>query len=278
VEQRPSRRPHAVRITDRDRELLEFMARHRLVHAGHIGALLGVGLDRAGAILGRLARGGYVLRQPVFDQQPACYRIRPQGLALIGSGLPPPGLDLRAYQHDVGVAWLWLAARHGSFGPVREIVSERQLRSHDEAPERAGPALAVRLGGYGPGGRERLHYPDLVLERPDGRRIALELELSSKGRNRLERILAGYGADRRIDAVLYLVPNRTIGKSVVAAAERLGIRDLVHVQLVRDESQGHGGGAERAVERSRGPRGGKSRGGDAAAPSRAADDRGETAL
>jgi hypothetical protein len=255
VEQRPRRRPHAVRITERDRELLEFMARHRLVHAGHVGALLGVGLERAGAILARLARVGYVFRQPVFDQQPACYRIRAKGLALIGSGLPAPGLDLRSYEHDVGVAWLWLAARNGSFGPISEIVAERQLRSHDEAPERAGPPMAVRLGGYGPGGRERLHYPDLLLHRPDGRRIAVELELTNKGPKRLERILAGYGADPRTDAVLYLVPNRTIGNSVVAAAERLRIGDLVHVQLVRDESPGRGDGPERAVERSRGPRG-----------------------
>jgi hypothetical protein len=251
VEQRPRRHPAAVRITDRDRELLAFMASHRLVHAGHVGALLEVGVDRAGAILARLARGRYVLRAAVFDQRLPSYRIRRKGLELIGSGLPAPGADLRSYEHDVGVAWLWLAARNGTFGALSEILAERQLRSHDEAPDRDGPPLAVRLGGYGPGGRERLHYPDLLLRRPDGRRIAVELELSSKGRRRLERILMGYAADRRVDAVLYLVPNRSIGNSVVAAAERLEMAGQVHVQLVRDESAGRPGGAARTHERVR---------------------------
>ncbi len=228
------------------------MGRHRLVNAGHVGALLGLTMKRAGDVLTRLAGGGYVERQTVFDQQPACYRIKPKGLAVIGSHLPPPGVDLRSYEHDVGVAWLWLAAHDGIFGPPHEVFAERELRSHDEAPDRVDPPLAVKLGGFGPGGRERLHYPDLVVDRQDGRRVAVELELTSKGRTRLEGILAGYGADPRIDTVLYLVPNRTIGKAVLAAAERVGIAGLVQVQFVRDESRAEPRAAGRALERAHG--------------------------
>lgn len=242
------RRAHAVRVTERDCELLAFAARHRLVHAGHVATLLGVTEARAGAILARLARGGYVRKQPVFDR-PACYRITRPGLAVAGAALPPPGVDLRSYEHDVGAAWLWLAARDGAFGPLREILAERQLRSHDEAPDRADAPLAVRLGGIGRGGRERLHYPDLLLLRPDGRRIAVELELSAKSRTRLAGILAGYGADPRIDAVLYLVPNRKLGRSVIAAAERLGLASRVHVQLVQHAGERSGAPAGAARER-----------------------------
>lgn len=238
-------------MTDRDRELLEFLARHRLVQARHVAALLQVAHARAGAILARLARGGYVERQRVFEQQPSCWRIGRKGLDVIGSSLPAPGLDLRAYEHDVGVAWLWLAARDGAFGSVREILAERQLRSHDEAPHREGRPLAVRLGGVGRGGRERLHYPDLLVVLSDGRRIAVELELTTKARPRLEGILAGYGADPRADAVLYLAKNRTIGNAVLAAARRVGVAHVVHVQLARDESAVARGGAVRALERAR---------------------------
>jgi hypothetical protein len=249
VEQRSGRRPSAVRLTDRDLELLAFLARHRLVHTGHVAALLGVADARAQAILRRLANGRYVGGETVFAEQRACYRIRRKGLDAIGCGLRPPRVDLRSFEHDMGLAWLWLAARGGTFGRVREAVSERQLRSHDEAPDRTEPPLAVRLGGFGPGGRERLHYPDLLLLRPDGRRIALELELTAKSRRRLEGILAAYGADPRIDAVLYLVPNRTIGNAVVAAASRLGLSDLVRVQLVRGEARTGGAGRDRVRER-----------------------------
>jgi hypothetical protein len=249
VEQRRRRRPSAVRLTDRDLELLAFVARHRLVHTGHVAALLGVAEKRAGDILGRLDRGGYVRPETVFAGQRACYRVRRKGVDAIGSGLRAPRVDLRSFEHDMGLAWLWLAARRGTFGPVREALSERQLRSHDEAPDRTEPPLAVRIGGFGPGGRERLHYPDLLLLRPDGRRIALELELTSKSRRRLEGILAAYGADPRIDAVLYLVPNRTIGNAVVAGASRLGLSNLVRVQLVRGQSRAGGAGHDRVRER-----------------------------
>jgi hypothetical protein len=262
VEQRRRRRSPAVRLTDRDLELLAFLARHRLVHSGHVAALLGVADRRAREILRRLADGRYVRGETVFAEQRACYRIRRKGLEAVGGGLPAPGLDLRSYEHDMGLAWLWLAARGGAFGPIREALSERQLRSHDEAPERTEPPLAVRLGGFGRGGRERLHYPDLLLLRPDGRRIALELELSPKPRRRLEGILAGYGADPGIDAVLYLVPNRTIGNAVIAGASRLGLSDLVRVQLVRGEPRPGGSGCGRVRERSLSP--------SSPAPSRAA--------
>jgi hypothetical protein len=77
----------------------------------------------------------------------------------------------------------------------------------------------------------------------------VELELSSKGRTRLEQILGGYAADGRIDTVLYLVPNRTIGNPVLAAARRLGIDDLIRVQLVQDDSVQPRGGAARSHER-----------------------------
>ncbi len=249
-QRRPGRRP-AVLITERDRRLLAFLACHSRAHAGHVAVLLSVTEQRAARILRRLASGGYVEREQIYAQPPPCYRIRPRGIAVSGIDLPPPGGGVSSYEHDVGLAWLWLLARDGGFGAPREILAERQLRSHDESPARSEPPLAVRLGGVGRGGRERLHYPDLLVVREDGRRVAVELELTSKGRHRLERILAGYGADPRIDAVLYLAANRTIGNAVLAAAGRLGITDLIHVQLVRDEAARSRVSAERALERTR---------------------------
>jgi hypothetical protein len=157
------------------------------------------------------------------------------GLSLIGSSLPPPDLDLRVYAHDVGVAWLWLAARNGTFGALAETVSERRMRSHDarrDSDPRPPEPLGVRLGGVGPRGQERLHYPDLLLRTADDRRIALELELSAKGRTRLETILAAYGADPRIDGVVYLVDKAAVARSVTAAARRLGVSSRLHIQRV----------------------------------------------
>ena len=110
----------------------------------------------------------------------------------------------------------------------------------------------MRLGGVGPGGRERLHYPDLLLIDPGGRRIAIELELSSKGRGRREKILAGYAADARVDVVLYLVRDGRIGRSIQKSARRLGIGPLVHVQRVELRRRRAAGGGGRGIDRDAG--------------------------
>jgi hypothetical protein len=221
------------RLTDRDQELLAFMAEHRFVLAGHVQSLLGISPSAAAARLRALSAAGFIASRRIFHHQPAAHQITRKGLRTIASSLPVPRIDLRCYQHDIDLAWLWLVAHGGAFGPLRSAVSERQMRSTDAVVARSGAPLGVRLGGVGPHGVERLHYPDLMLLAPGGQRIAVELELSAKGRTRRERILAGYGADARIDAVLYLVKDAALARSIQASARRLGISPRVHVQWAR---------------------------------------------
>jgi len=221
-----------LKLTEPDVCALGFLAEHRLVLPAHVAALLDTSLTAATARLRKLAKARLLRKECVFGHQPP-YQITRRGLAAIGSSLPTPRGDPRVYEHDVGVAWLWLAARAGTFGPLEAVVGERRLRSHDGAREPESEPLGVRLGGTGPWGRERLHYPDLLLRTADGRRIALELELTPKSRTRLEAILAGYGADPRIAGVVYLVERAAIARAVETGARRVGVSDLVHVQRVR---------------------------------------------
>jgi hypothetical protein len=103
------------------------------------------------------------------------------------------------------------------------------MRSRDGADPSAEP-FGIRLGGYGAGGRPRLHYPDLLLDTNCGHRVAIELELSGKKRTHRETILSGYSVDRRIDAVLYLVDDPAVARALSASVRRLGLESLVHVQ------------------------------------------------
>ena len=125
------------------------------------------------------------------------------------------------------------------------------MRSSDAGAPAGVPALGVRLGGLGPGGRERLHYPDLLLLMADGRRIAIELELTSKGRGRREQILGGYAAEVTIDAVLYLAPTLPLARAIQASAARMAIDRLVKVQMISLPSRDPGGRDRRGVERRR---------------------------
>ncbi len=71
-------------------------------------------------------------------------------------------------------------------------------RTGGTGPRRSGPSVTrVRLAGVGPHGGERRHYPDLVLTTETGHRVAIELELTGKGRRRTEEILGGYAFDHR---------------------------------------------------------------------------------
>jgi hypothetical protein len=238
-----------LRLTERDLDLLAFMAEHRLVLADHVEALLSVSGATARARLRALAEAGLTRTRHVFHGQPACHQITRPGLRALGSSLPSPRLDVSCYAHDVGAAWLWLAARRGTFGPLREVLGERRLRSLDGVRSVDREPLGVRLGGTGADGRERLHYPDLLLVTPDGKRIAVELELTGKGRTRREKILAGYAADARIDAVLYLVASRATGRAIETSARRLGIAELVHVQRAHAPKTAAGRAGSRFAER-----------------------------
>jgi len=238
-------------------------AEHRLILPAHAQTLLELSLSAASSRLRALAGAGYLAPHRIFAGQPTAYQINRKGLAAIGSALPAPQLDLRAHAHDVGVAWLWLAARAGTFGPLSAVVSERTMRSmdarRDDQPDKFFGPLGVRLGGTGPAGRERLHYPDLMLVTSDGRRIAVELELSAKGAARRERILAGYGADARIDAVLYLVERPALATAIRSSARRLGISHHVHVQWIRQPPAGRSARALTAQRASVAPTTGRER-------------------
>ncbi len=242
----------AARLTERDRLALGFAAEQRLVLGAQIQTVLGVSAAAASKRLRALVGVGQLISERQLHDQPGCYQITRSGLGAIESTLPRPrAVDLSCYRHDVGLGWLWLHAKAGRFGPARDVVSERRMRSQDGRGEDRDARFGVRLGGPGPGGRERLHYPDLLVELESGHRVAFELELTSKSRRRLEGILEGYAGDPRIDAVVYLVDRPASGRAIARSAGRVGVADLVHVQRVSFDHPRSISGADRSPTRAR---------------------------
>jgi hypothetical protein len=229
--------PRAPRLTEKDRTLLEFLAEHRIVRARHVQQLLGVSLRTAQRRLARLGAAGYLEIGQLYTRQPNHYLIKRRGLTAVDSRLSPPRLDQMKYRHDIGMAWIWLAAKTGAFGELTEMHSERQMRSDDARaaadPLDNGDRFGSRMLGWGPNDGEQIHYPDLVLHTATGHRVAVELELTGKSRARLERIIGRYAADPHVDAVLYLVDDGRRANEVITAARRLGASKMIHVQRAR---------------------------------------------
>lgn len=250
---RRTRSPASVQITDRDRLLLAFAAEHRFITAAQLTVVLEVTAPAADTRLRTLRAGDYLRRDRKLHVTPAAHRITPAGLRAIGSDLPAPReVDLGSYRHDEGLAWLMLAAQRGGFGPLRAVISERRMRSEDARPQEGCTRHGVRLGGVGPRGHERRHYPDMVVVTESGHRVAFELELSTKAKDRREGIIAGYAADRSIDAVIYLVDRPGVGRAIERSVARVGVSHLIRVQPVRLGGSGPTGTSARAAERSHG--------------------------
>jgi hypothetical protein len=223
----------AVHITDTDSAVLRFAAEHRFVTAAQVAALLSVSEAAAEARLRRLGTAAKLRHHKELHRGPTWHQITAAGLRAAGSDLPAPrGFDLATHRHDAGLGWLMLAVQARRFGPPAHVISERRMRSQDGRIQERSRRYGVYLGGVGVAGRDRVHYPDLVLVTRSGHRVAFELELSTKEVARREGILAGYAADRRIDAVVYLVERPSVGRAIERSAARMGISHLVRVQRV----------------------------------------------
>ncbi len=227
-------------LSDRDRELLGALAEQRVAVMAQVAHWLGVSDRTAGRRVARLRSAGLVESGRLFEHGSAMVRITGAGLKRIDRRLGRPGQKLDEYRHDVGVGWVWTAAHEGAFGNMAAIHSERAMRSHDARLDRMSSAgrlgepdaelRGVGIGAWRPDGRPERHYPDLLLDTRGGHRVAVELELSYKGARRLDRVMAAYASDARIDAVIYLVSEPRLAEQVRAAATRAGIADTVHVR------------------------------------------------
>jgi hypothetical protein len=208
------------------------------------------------ARLRALARDRLIRFDSVFSGLPWAAAIQTRGLRSLGSSLrTPPRLNYNEYRHDVGVGWLWLAARAGSLGEAKAITTERRMQSQDAAAAPGGaPRWGVGIGTLGSHGQPRRHYPDLMLDLVSGYRVAVELELTSKSSGRMAGIMNAYASDASVDHVLYVAANRAIAGRVLDAARRAGIPERVHVQLLaRDGIAGAELGRARTAGTDRAP-------------------------
>jgi len=227
------------RITDRDRELLRFLAAHRFVLAAQVNDFLGRDPAVTYRRLGGLVRCGLVTHRRIFHAQPGIFQITPGGLGLIDSPLPAPKLDLRTYRHDIGAAWLWLKVCAGWLGEPAVVWTEREMHAADKR-DRTAPEhqlFGVEVDGTDRVGRPRLHHADLLMTGRDGHGTAVELELSAKARGRLESILLGYAHAPRIHRVVYLTDDRAVGRGIRAAAGSYGLDHLVRTVYLSSTHQ-----------------------------------------
>jgi hypothetical protein len=175
------------------------------VGIGHVQERLGVCRSVSYAIVARLVDAGLIERVGTLKGDPTLLCATRQGLAYAGLGLTPARVTPGAVDHWLACAdvALWAERR---WGP-NSLTSERELRF---AELDARKPIASAIVGKLPGGRARLHRPDLVV-RNDGRTMAIEVELTPKAPRRLLMIVRAWRRARHVDQILYLQPGGLVG-------------------------------------------------------------------
>ena len=178
-------------ITQRDEDLLRWIHAFGFVDIRHISERYGIKNKTAYAIMQRLVKNHYVNYQRVYHRQPGVYGLTALGKALCGSELSViRQVSTATCRHDLLVVSVaqYLQARYGG-----TFITERQLR------HQAGSTGVGRKGHFSDG---QLLFGDKT--------IAIEVELSLKGRQRLARIHADYLKCIAIDKVWYFCGSTTL--------------------------------------------------------------------
>lgn len=143
-------------------------------------------------------------RRPLTDR-PSLYAVTRSGLRVAGvSGLDPCRVCPSNALHAIECARV--AATLERRYPDHRVQGERELRREER--ER-GCVLASAELAVGGDGETLRHRPDLVLWSPGDDRsspVAIEVELTVKAPERLEKICLAWARSRCVAGVLYLAP------------------------------------------------------------------------
>lgn len=224
---RPSARwPRGPQLTDRDVEILRWIATHGVVTAELVARRFfwrpkekAPGIWACYRRLAALQRLGLILRDKPFAKEPAVLRVTREGARIADVGLRPAPLVLSELRHTLAVVLLaeGLRAQHKA-----ELTTERQLRAERYRMRREGHDTSQ--------GRT----PDALLRVPVSakkvQRIAVELDLSRKDRRAMERMINQYDQEPDVDLIWWYVrPHRLKpAKEVVrqlAAQDRFEVRE-----------------------------------------------------
>ncbi len=229
-------------LTDRDREIVGWLARIGAAGAGHVRLRLGLGHTQAYSRLAALSADGLIAHHMVLHARPGVYVATREGLRWLrlerlGVFRVSPAL----FEHAFEVAGV--AALLETTLPAWRMLTERELRVLER--DRGQPLASIRTTDS-VRDRPLWHRPDLVLLGPTGRTVAVEVELSVKARRRLLAICRGYARARHVDRVFYLAApsaERAVANAVrdTRAEARIVVLPLDAVDRLVAELGGGGG-------------------------------------
>jgi Helix-turn-helix domain len=239
------------RITDVDWAYLLWLVRVRYAAAPQLARRFGVGEHTAYYHLQKLRRAGLVVHTPIVGSPIGLpplsgtvfaggaygvFRATAAGCGFVNSSLRPPTFAPGSYWHTLGLAELTVDFELAG----KQVLTEREVRGMDPDAGTGRVPYAVPVSSADQAGKPKepfLHYPDLVLPQPDGRIVAVELELSRKWASKWNAILKAYrrlsvGSSPLVAQVFYYLPRNQvpIRNRLAVAIRQTGTDSLVFIR------------------------------------------------
>tara|TARA_B110000003_G_C16453769_1_gene458971 strand:+ start:62 stop:673 length:612 start_codon:yes stop_codon:yes gene_type:complete len=173
-----------IRVTDRDVEIIKWLNKHGYATVTQIAKYISTSKQFAYARLKKLVDNQYIEHQRIFAKGDGIYKPSLVGNKMANEVMKPVNkINLQTYQHNLKLVDL---SMHLLKSYSCEFITERQLR-HEKGNSGIG-----RLG----------HISDGILL-IDGKKIAIELELTGKSNYRLEKIINEYVTKFEFEEVWY---------------------------------------------------------------------------
>lgn len=195
----------------RDRAMLWWVGRFRFVTSVELAIRFGVTEQRVNARVRRLLGAGLLGAMGHITERRLVY-LSQRGSRAIGFGeRRPPRSDLQV-RHELAIVQLVAEIETGLPPGESFALTERECR---RAERRGEGRFSVEVA---PSPRnETRRWPDVVVSTGDGL-VAIEIELSPKTSQRLQRIISGYGASDYSE-VVFLVEGDALRDRINALVE-----------------------------------------------------------
>lgn len=215
-----------MRFVERDEHILKWINGFGFASANQIMRFMGVKKSACYSRLKKLVNAGYLQHEYVLHGSSGVYKVTQQGVLASCDHLKGYGeIRLGTFKHDLALVDLSLGLCEllgGSF------IGQRHIR-HDEGLSGVG-----KIGHVADG-----YYYQNISEKP----VAIELELSIKGRARLHSIIEDYSINLSVSEVWYFCKDIGVKSALENAASAysfIKIFDLADLSCLQEKVRGYG--------------------------------------
>ena len=246
---RTSRSQRAVKLTDRDIEILRFLCRYRFATYAQLVACFDTSFNMMRRRMPKLQREGLVKSMTFGATTFLLWRVTDAGADMSGLNLSAPRkIAATTIRHDLGLVDLGIrfeaagemvvTEREIRAADTRDAVSDRMqvARTQGQRTLTTEPVYAVAFGAGNGKQRGHMHIPDMVLVRPPKngapQSIAIELETQHKSPTRIREVLYAYkrASERNVGMVVFYTDRKAVRNSVNQAAIDTGTTTIVEIR------------------------------------------------